>query len=419
MADSAIPRRREEQEMMGDDEGILVVAGEEEEETKLEQNDRTHKRLCDYCGESLAILYCRADTAKLCFLCDHEVHSGNLLFKKHTRSQLCDACDSSPASIFCSTENLVLCQNCDWDTHGQSLSLLHDRRPLDGFSGCPSVTEFSSILGLEDIGDKSLLPMEEKADGSLVGSGIYGSMGGMLDELSDAFAWEAPPVVNLDDLILFSHSSHNFQATGNPPLPKNRNTTCGRHKEDILSQLRRLAKLEHCLKIDGGHVESLIRVEPQMEEPNIQYLNVDNLDAKFEHDHEQIVVPGYKGNAIRWHSNSCKSVCSEPVPFISLESHAEESLLFHEKPAEVGGSGCHNNGGFKEQMKHPVVRESLRGLPKFGPRELTGQERDSMISRYKEKRKTRRFDKHIRYESRKARAESRTRIRGRFAKVDH
>lgn len=30
-----------------------------------------------------------------------------------------------------------------------------------------------------------------------------------------------------------------------------------------------------------------------------------------------------------------------------------------------------------------------------------------------------RYDKHIRYESRKVRAESRTRIKGRFAKIDH
>ncbi|KAJ0051535.1 hypothetical protein Pint_01052 [Pistacia integerrima] len=29
------------------------------------------------------------------------------------------------------------------------------------------------------------------------------------------------------------------------------------------------------------------------------------------------------------------------------------------------------------------------------------------------------YDKHIRYESRKVRAESRTRVKGRFAKIDH
>ncbi|XP_043722213.1 zinc finger protein CONSTANS-LIKE 14-like isoform X2 [Telopea speciosissima] len=344
MVDSGKPPRRgeEEEEQGGEAEGVPEVAAEEDE-TKLEQNDRTHQqRLCDFCSESMAILYCRADTAKLCFSCDREVHSGNPLFRKHNRSLLCDACDSSPASIFCSTESLVLCQNCDWNTHGL-LSSLHDRRPLEEFSGCPSVIDFSSIFGFDNVGHKSLLPMVDQGDGGLLGSGFYGSVGGIVDELSDAFVWETPRVFSLDDLILSTDSSHNFQAIGNPPLPK--------------------------------------------------------------------------GGALQWHSNSCTTAGPEPIPFISLESHSGEGLLFHGKPTEVGDFGSHINCGFKEQTPHPV-KEILQGPPKFAPRELTSQERDSVILRYKEKRKARRFDKHIRYESRKARAESRTRIRGRFAKVD-
>ncbi|KAL0905266.1 hypothetical protein M5K25_027457 [Dendrobium thyrsiflorum] len=45
-------------------------------------------------------------------------------------------------------------------------------------------------------------------------------------------------------------------------------------------------------------------------------------------------------------------------------------------------------------------------------------DRSSVILRYKEKRKTRRYDKLIRYESRKVRADSRVRIKGRFAKAN-
>ncbi|XP_043722212.1 zinc finger protein CONSTANS-LIKE 13-like isoform X1 [Telopea speciosissima] len=418
MVDSGKPPRRgeEEEEQGGEAEGVPEVAAEEDE-TKLEQNDRTHQqRLCDFCSESMAILYCRADTAKLCFSCDREVHSGNPLFRKHNRSLLCDACDSSPASIFCSTESLVLCQNCDWNTHGL-LSSLHDRRPLEEFSGCPSVIDFSSIFGFDNVGHKSLLPMVDQGDGGLLGSGFYGSVGGIVDELSDAFVWETPRVFSLDDLILSTDSSHNFQAIGNPPLPKNRNATCGQHKEDIQSQLCQLAKLEHCLNIDHGRFESLISVKTQVVEPITQHGNMGNMDARFEHDTEQIVSPGHKGGALQWHSNSCTTAGPEPIPFISLESHSGEGLLFHGKPTEVGDFGSHINCGFKEQTPHPV-KEILQGPPKFAPRELTSQERDSVILRYKEKRKARRFDKHIRYESRKARAESRTRIRGRFAKVD-
>ena len=45
-----------------------------------------------------------------------------------------------------------------------------------------------------------------------------------------------------------------------------------------------------------------------------------------------------------------------------------------------------------------------------------GKEREARLMRYREKRKNRRFHKTIRYASRKAYAETRPRIKGRFAK---
>ncbi|CAA7038584.1 unnamed protein product [Microthlaspi erraticum] len=48
--------------------------------------------------------------------------------------------------------------------------------------------------------------------------------------------------------------------------------------------------------------------------------------------------------------------------------------------------------------------------------QLTPKEREARVMRYREKKKTRKFDKTIRYASRKAYAEIRPRIKGRFAK---
>ena len=45
-----------------------------------------------------------------------------------------------------------------------------------------------------------------------------------------------------------------------------------------------------------------------------------------------------------------------------------------------------------------------------------GREREARLMRYREKRKIRRFEKTIRYASRKAYAETRPRVKGRFAK---
>ncbi|CBI38177.3 unnamed protein product, partial [Vitis vinifera] len=49
--------------------------------------------------------------------------------------------------------------------------------------------------------------------------------------------------------------------------------------------------------------------------------------------------------------------------------------------------------------------------------EQLAQNRGNAMLRYKEKKKTRRYDKHIRYESRKARADTRKRVKGRFVKA--
>ncbi|KAI3772006.1 hypothetical protein L6452_03180 [Arctium lappa] len=49
-------------------------------------------------------------------------------------------------------------------------------------------------------------------------------------------------------------------------------------------------------------------------------------------------------------------------------------------------------------------------------KKLSGMDREARVLRYKEKRKKRKFEKKIRYASRKAYAETRPRIKGRFAK---
>ena len=50
------------------------------------------------------------------------------------------------------------------------------------------------------------------------------------------------------------------------------------------------------------------------------------------------------------------------------------------------------------------------------PSQLSPMDREARVLRYREKKKTRKFEKTIRYASRKAYAETRPRIKGRFAK---
>lgn len=86
-----------------------------------------------------------------------------------------------------------------------------------------------------------------------------------------------------------------------------------------------------------------------------------------------------------------------------------ESKLFESTPY----SGTNSVG----VMEHLVGgNENVSTYTKVRMEELAKNRGDAML-RYKEKKKTRRYDKHIRYESRKARADTRKRVRGRFVKA--
>ncbi|KAK1385198.1 Membrane-anchored ubiquitin-fold protein 3-like [Heracleum sosnowskyi] len=354
------------------------------------QEKETKNRMCDFCGEeSKAILYCRADAAKLCLDCDIKVHSTNQLFTKHTRYLLCDSCDSSPCSIFCSNHDLVLCQNCDWEKHG-SVSLLHDRRPLDGFNGCPSVTELLATFGIEDLGQKR----GEKGCG-----------------FDDYLIWDTPCMVGLDGLIVSDGSDHNFVATDVPPLPKNRNTVCGQHKEEIICQLRQMAKLKPNFDDDQFDNEHFSEFSSAFKDNGNQKDYYFDLEQNMEANN----FPSYPASALKFSpgKGANQGFASTPLQsFCSTTSKVPDGKT-------DSGQNLHQENGHETQADSSVNVGVAQILPKVARHEFSSQERDSAITRYKEKKKCRRYEKQIRYESRKIRAENRVRIRGRFAKKDH
>ncbi|KAK6154957.1 hypothetical protein DH2020_009205 [Rehmannia glutinosa] len=85
--------------------------------------------------------------------------------------------------------------------------------------------------------------------------------------------------------------------------------------------------------------------------------------------------------------------------------------------------GCRSstriNGERKLNLPHTTTKRvdrSFTGPLIQTPTQLTPMDREARVLRYREKKKTRKFEKTIRYASRKAYAETRPRIKGRFAK---
>ncbi|XP_042472669.1 zinc finger protein CONSTANS-LIKE 3-like [Zingiber officinale] len=126
------------------------------------------------------------------------------------------------------------------------------------------------------------------------------------------------------------------------------------------------------------------------------------------------------------------------VPFLSkhagvIESRPPPSFLQPDASVELdrGQSNPSYSSYITRSMSHSVSSSetgvvpdgSVSGgtAPDFAnayTRVAARTDREARVMRYREKRKSRRFEKMIRYASRKAYAESRPRIKGRFAKRD-
>ncbi|KAL8167767.1 hypothetical protein V2J09_009266 [Rumex salicifolius] len=381
--------------------------------TNLEDPER--RRICDFCSKTTALLFCRADAAKLCLACDKEVHATAQLFTKHTRRLLCDACDSAPAVIVCSTHRFVLCQNCDFEIHNCGLGLAssasvsassHDRRPLQGVSGQPSASEIATFLGLEGIDcSKSF---------GVGGEGLVGEdreFGGFGD-ISDFWNWDEVSVspqgvVSVDDLVVSGGENHGFQAmVALDTLPKDRNSTYGQHKHEMIRQLCELAKSENDL-----HGEFQIDFGCQTE----GYEHVIGASDFYEdHRHEFIPVDVNAQEATLYlqDSKDDEAINEAFLSDIFFGSNTEEIALVSNSYSDVGNDASLAMNE-SQGTTHNVV------IPFTTPTSEVNNKADrgSALTRYKEKKRSRRYEKHIRYESRKVLAETRIRVKGRFAKV--
>lgn len=83
-------------------------------------------------------------------------------------------------------------------------------------------------------------------------------------------------------------------------------------------------------------------------------------------------------------------VPDEGFPSTFIGSFTEMNHLVPDKDSDVGDSTGVADGFQEVQSCVPVDSKTFQPLPITGARELNSHERDSAISRYKEKKKTRR-----------------------------
>lgn len=88
-----------------------------------------------------------------------------------------------------------------------------------------------------------------------------------------------------------------------------------------------------------------------------------------------------QGSALTWFSH----------PSMVSKNHVEEISIVPDKHSNTGGCIRVVSDADEGGSQHPIITERLSVFPKVGLHELNTQQRDSALSRYKEKKKTRRY----------------------------
>lgn len=434
---------------------------------------------CDFCSDSVAVLYCRADSAKLCLFCDRLVHSANSLSCKHVRSEICDNCRAEPVSVRCATDGLSLCSHCDWDAHGSCASAAaHSRSPVDGFAGCPAAIDLASFWGLDlDLSGKkpaacaaphSVFSNWDTLDSILPVDNSWATAIGVRD-LDEVPAPAEAPVGPRRKQVIFQQLMqlmkrdlmHGGDAASTlelrPSTPdKNAGPEIGQESNQQQQQQQQ-ASFTSLLMLPVEE-ELMWGGNPAASEQTTQIWDF-NLGRSRNHEEPTPLEVGYGTNdtgfmiktyseLIKETSLSTTKVLEDIYDMTASSAHdGFSSTEVRNMPSKNGNSKSMANHGpsASGNSNLPSSRHSTTTLPEsrthrsskdihFGEQplavrgdtmktksradmELLAQNRGNAMLRYKEKRKNRRYEKHIRYESRKARADTRKRVKGRFVKA--
>ncbi|KAJ0245478.1 CCT domain-containing protein [Hirschfeldia incana] len=316
------------------------------------------------------MVYCRSDAACLCLSCDRNVHSANALSKRHSRTLICERCNAQPASVRCSDERVSLCQICDWSGHNNDATSQHKRQSINCYSGCPSSEELASIWSF-------CMDLDFSSAGQ---SACEQEMGLMTIDEGTGEDKTGVQSVNVDQP----------------------GTSYALAKEFEVS--------------DDDFCGNLI-----MDEVDLAFEKYDELFGTAYNSSKDLFEHGGIGSLFGKHEGS-KAMQQQPAGSNAasedsfMTCRTELIICFSSQPA-------HSNISFSVVMGESgdCGASSLQKLS----REITSHEtsvsshattRNNAVMRYKEKKKSRKFDKRVRYVSRKERADVRRRVKGRFVK---
>ncbi|XP_038884657.1 zinc finger protein CONSTANS-LIKE 4 [Benincasa hispida] len=314
-------------------------------------------KLCDSCKSATATLFCRADSAFLCLVCDSKVHAANKLASRHARVWVCEVCEQAPAHVTCKADAAALCLTCDHDIHSANpLARRHERVPVTPFydtSNSDNSLAVKPSAAINFLDDRYFSDVD--ADAADVSR-----------EEAEAASWLLPN-----------------------PNPKAIETS------DLNSGKFEFPEMDPYLDLDYGHVDPKLEAQEQ---------NSSGADG--------VVPVQSKGVNLSSVNDRCFGI-DFPVAKSFPYGYNPQSIS-HSVSSSSIEVGVVPDENTMTDVSNPYTKPSTESTVQ--PLQISPADREARVLRYREKRKNRKFEKTIRYASRKAYAETRPRIKGRFAK---
>ncbi|XP_027068408.1 zinc finger protein CONSTANS-LIKE 5 [Coffea arabica] len=350
---------------------------------------------CDCCSSAAALLFCRTDSLFMCMTCDSKMHATNKIGSRHERVWMCEVCEQAPASVTCKADAAALCVTCDRDIHSANpLARRHERSPVVPFYDTAESVVKSTAATL-------LVPLPPPAVDNSSNTGANNTVNdtchGHDAKMTTCFAHES----YMSDPWISSNPMNSKLPTDAPEFKSVEFLFSDSDNYlDFDYRISSGARIQQHYTSSG--TDGVVPVQttkppilpaqlPGHHEPSEKHFEID-----FTKSHISSYTPSYTSHSLS------QSVSSSSLDVGVVPDGSSVSEISYPFGRNLSGSTADLSG-------------SSSGGNNQGS-QLPGMDREARVLRYREKRKNRKFEKTIRYASRKAYAETRPRIKGRFAK---
>ncbi|CAN6201805.1 unnamed protein product [Urochloa humidicola] len=346
------------------------------------KGSRPWARPCDGCRAAPSVVYCRADAAYLCASCDTRVHSANRVASRHERVRVCEACERAPAVLACRADAAALCASCDAKVHSANpLAGRHQRVPVVPLpaAAIPAASVLAEAAATTvAIGDK-----EEEVDSWLL---LSKDPADNNNNCSSNNISNSNNNISNSNNMYFAEVDRYFDLVGY-------NSYCDNHINNGPEQYGMQEQQQQQLmpKEFGDKEASECVVPSQIVMANEQQQSV------YE------VVGSEQAASMTAGVSAYTDSISNSISFSSMEVGIVPDNMI----TDMANSNILTPAGAISFFSDPSLQMPLHFTP---------MDREARVLRYKEKKKNRKFEKTIRYATRKTYAEARPRIKGRFAK---